>query len=93
MSSTFRRIGEELYRSCDKTNELNSDTASSQFVALRLDDETSSKRSESTESVQSTCLFSLFLQSDNEKVRLLTYLIILRTLTQGSWIYFDKNII
>ena len=87
LSSTFRRIGEELYRSYDRNIETTSDTAYSQLVALRLEDESSSKRSESSEGTKSTCLFSLFLQSDNKNVRLLSCLIILRTLTQGSIAY------
>jgi hypothetical protein len=73
-----------LYRSYDRNPE-NNEAQTSQLVALRLEDDFANNK-EQDENTKSTCLFSLFLQSDNLNVRLLSCLIILRTLTQGMYI-------
>lgn len=91
LSSTFRRIGEELYRSYDRNYENSLvEEASQQLVSVRLDShedrdsEVQNEISSNNNSSKTSCLFSLFLQSDNSNVRLLSCLIILRTLSQGK---------
>lgn len=81
LTSTFRRIGEELYRSYNKNYNDNSADNCAELVTIKnsefIQDEVSS------ETQQKVCLFSLFLQSNNPSVRMLSCLIILRTLSQG----------
>lgn len=91
LSSTLRRIGEELYRSYEKRDQpesyksLTVVSSSSAVIGSTtgLTQKTASQGLASMTGAQN-CLFSQFLQSDNPHARLLSCLIILRTLTQGT---------
>jgi hypothetical protein len=71
LSATFRRIGEELYKSYDRN-----------YMNKNQNDNNSLGKTE-----QNTLpFFSLFLQSDQPSIRLVACLIILRTLSQADHI-------
>lgn len=82
LTSTFRRIGEELYRSYNTNYQSNSNLTSD--LACIKNNQHSSKTEEDGDEASNICLFSLFLQSGNPAVRMLSCLIILRTLSQGK---------
>ena len=91
LSSTLRRIGEELYRSYENKHQPESYkslalvSSSSAGTTTGLNQKTTSQGLASvTGASPQTCLFSLCLQSENPHARLLSCLIILRTLTQGN---------
>lgn len=84
LTTTFRRIGEELYRSYNKNYQ--GDQMGSTDLAWIKNYEFNNQHTNSGENVQQSCLFSLFLQGNNAPVRMLSCLIILRTLTQADYI-------
>jgi hypothetical protein len=83
LTATFRRIGEELYKSYNK-NYNETGVESDELATIKnnefMQDEIG------TEAPTNVCLFSLFLQSNNPSVRMLSCLIILRTLSQADHI-------
>jgi len=92
LTATFRRIGEELYRSYNKSYKENQ-AGSTELAWLRNNElqqhnHQMEQNENSTESqpAATTCLFSLFLQGNNMPVRMLSCLIILRTLSQADYI-------
>ena len=103
MTSTFRRIGEELYKSFykndyynDVSNNINNNNIKQpQSLAMNLlaDDYTNltslntyePKDTDRADSVASTGSSSnQFMQSDVPQIRILSCMIILRTLNQGN---------
>ncbi len=88
LNATFRRIGEELYRSYNKNYQGNK-LSSTELVWYKNDKQQLKQKNDDSieiESSTATCLFSLFLQGNNISVRMLSCLIILRTLSQADYI-------
>ena len=79
ISSTLRRIGEEIFKSYTKNSQIVSENA---LVAVKSSD---SESNEENKDIDNRCKSSIsFLKSDNFKIRLLSCLIVLRTSNQGE---------
>jgi hypothetical protein len=97
LSWTFRRIGEELYKSLSK-DKINKQVAiKSKIIDNQANKDASSEATSNSykqtqnenfimknNSLQTTLNQKSFLQSENPQIRILAGLIIIRTLSQGS---------
>jgi hypothetical protein len=79
LSSTFRRIGEEIYKSYNKSDIMTENTNSKQLVAYNSVEELNSQ----SLSNEAKDLDGQFLQSEIPQIRIISCFIILRTLNQG----------
>ncbi len=91
MTTTFRRIGEEIYKSYEKPTQIEPMASSNQLAVSLIPNETSANAKDS-EGKKITCwtkenkdgLLNMFLHSENPQLRLVSCLIVLRTLNQGN---------
>ena len=88
LSSTFRRIGEEIYKSYNKSDTMTENTNSKQLVAYNSVEELNSQ-SLSNEVKDLDGCGGQFLQSDIPQIRIISCFIILRTLNQGRNLNFN----
>lgn len=90
LTTTFRRIGEEIYKSYEKPIQSESLANSNQLAVSLIPNETGTIAKDS-EGKKITCLtketkeglLNMFLHSENPQIRLVSCLIVLRTLNQG----------
>ena len=81
LSSTFRRIGEEIYKSYNKSDIMTENTNSKQLVAYNSVEELNSQSLSNEAKDLDGC--GQFLQSEIPQIRIISCFIILRTLNQG----------
>ena len=99
LTSTFRRIGEEIYKSFYKNDYYNDNSNTKQILAVNLAEDCNSLNlnehdyeiKETEKSNSNAGMNSQFLQSDLPQIRILSCLIILRTLNQGILILASKK--
>ncbi len=104
MTTTFRRIGEEIYKSYEKPVQSEPLGNSNQLAVYLIPSETTISAKDS-EGKKITCftkenkesVLNMFLHSENPQIRLLSCLIVLRTLNQGIfhfifYYYFSEDV-